>query len=268
MHPAPATASRAPSGSRRSAVTPMSQSPSPSVAVDFAGIDVDGDDRCAPPASRAAASASLPACPAPSDADRAAPGHQRRGSGMRPRRRRRSRARRRQRQIVGNASPGGALEDVRGARDLDLGRVRDRRSRDRVEAQRRKRQRAERDDCAPRSRAETREALPDGRHRAEQHAAGVGRRVVHLAARVDDLHDPAGHPCRIAVRTLAYLAVGGRVEAQPLDGDLDLVGPNGSGRHRGAPPAEGDPRRGRGLGPRRAVCLMTLAENFVFMNDR
>ena len=64
---------------------------------------------------------------------------------------------------------------------------------------------------------------PTAVDRAEQDAARVGLGVVHLAARGDDLDDPLGHPVRVAAGALADVAKRGRVEAEPLDGDLELV---------------------------------------------
>ena len=110
-------------------------------------------------------------------------------------------------------------------------------------------------------------APPNGVGLAEQHTAGPGRGIVHLAARLDDAPDPVGHPCRVPVRTLAYLAMGGRIETQPLDVDLDLVGPNGSGRIEALGGLRQTPAGSRTRSAP-SCCLMSLAENSLPMNDR
>ena len=110
------------------------------------------------------------------------------------------------------------------------------------------------------------EALADGRDRAEQDAAGVGLRVVHLAPRRDDLEDPRRHPLRVAARALADVAVRGRVEAEPLDRHLELVGPHrGPGSRRSA----GCGSAPRGSSTRSAPsCAVISTAVSVFMNDR
>ena len=68
------------------------------------------------------------------------------------------------------------------------------------------------------------EGLPHLGDRPDQHAAGVGFGVVHLAPLGDDLRDPGGHPIGVAAGALADVPVGGGVEAEALDRDLELVG--------------------------------------------
>ena len=106
----------------------------------------------------------------------------------------------------------------------------------------------------------SREALADGRDRAEQDAARVGLGVVHLAAGCDDLDDPRGHPLRVAAGALADVAERGRVEAEALDRHLELVGPD---RPRGIEALRGlRQRAGRVQDPVGAELLPDLDREF------
>jgi len=61
---------------------------------------------------------------------------------------------------------------------------------------------------------------------ADEHPAGAGDRVLHLAAGLDDVQDrPADRRTVTAVR-LGQLAVRRGVQVQALDRDADLVGPD------------------------------------------
>ena len=64
---------------------------------------------------------------------------------------------------------------------------------------------------------------PDRVDDADQHAAGAGHRVLHLAALGDDLEDRGAHGRAVAAVRLGQLAERGGVEVQPLDGDAHLV---------------------------------------------
>ena len=86
--------------------------------------------------------------------------------------------------------------------------------------------------------------LADRADGAGQDPARVGRGVVHLAPRGDDLED-AGRPSRRRrPRALGDLAMRRRVEAEALDRDLELVrrhGPEGSSRSAGCGRKPGGP---------------------------
>ena len=72
---------------------------------------------------------------------------------------------------------------------------------------------------------------PSGRVRADlldgadQHAAGAGLGVLHLAAGGDDVEHRLADPVAVPVVGALELAEGRRVEVQPLDAHPDLVGP-------------------------------------------
>ena len=64
--------------------------------------------------------------------------------------------------------------------------------------------------------------LGDG---ADEHAAGPGDRVLHLAAGGDDVEHLGAHGIAVSPVLLGQLAEGGRVEVERLDRDEHLVGP-------------------------------------------
>ena len=74
------------------------------------------------------------------------------------------------------------------------------------------------------------EALADRGDGAEQDAAGVGLGVVHLAALGDDRGDPLAHRDRVGAGALADVPERGRVEAEPLDRELELARAHRRGR--------------------------------------
>ena len=65
---------------------------------------------------------------------------------------------------------------------------------------------------------------PDRLDGADQHAAGAGDRIVHLAAGTDDLQDLGADRRAVAAVLLRQLPEAGRVEVEPLDRDPHLVG--------------------------------------------
>ena len=94
-----------------------------------------------------------------------------------------------------------------------------------LDHQRREGQRDQRGDPVADGQAERRlrADLLDG---ADEHAAGAGLGVLHLAAGGDDLEHLGADPRRPSPRVLALeLAVRRGVEVEPLDPDPDLVGP-------------------------------------------
>ena len=229
-------------------------------------VDVDGDERRRPPRVAGRGQRQLAGVPGAEHADGA--------------RRRREVARLRaggadvvdlervaERQVVGHRRPAGALEDVRGPVDLDLGGV-GIEAGDRVEPQRGQRQRAERRDPRRRSRGGSREALADrGRRcragcrpsRSRGCASCRARRRSRGSAR------PSARG-RLAARS-RRLRKRGRVEAQPLDRDLELVRADRArrlealGRLRQRPAAASSTRSA----PSRSLISSAIP---VFMNDR
>ena len=77
-------------------------------------------------------------------------------------------------------------------------------------------------------------ALPNAERRlraglvdnTDEHAAGAGDRVLHLAAGPDDVQDRAADRRTVTAVRLGQLAVRRGVQVQALDRDADLVGPD------------------------------------------
>lgn len=102
---------------------------------------------------------------------------------------------------------------------------------DGIESERRQRERDKRGDAisdTERNRASV--PITERNDAAEEHAAGAGDRVLHLAARGDDGGNVGRNGGGITADGADDLMERGRVDVQQLDGNLDLVRPAGASR--------------------------------------